>query len=154
MKEKTPTVESVLFLAIQLTLLGEMSSMIVKIDALAGSQLCYICCSLYKYIRTLHTVQCTLQYRRKVQKNVGTSRILLVKEGFASTMAKNWGGGAKASPWHCPVPPSLHHTESTQKRHSERQEHQIQDNIFKKVHPRPSFQRHTQRSRIQKLGLF
>ena len=32
--------------------------------------------------------------------------------------------------------------------------HYIQDNIFKKVDPRPSFLMHTQRSRIQKLGLF
>ena len=46
-KEKKTVGESGFFLAISLTLLGEMSSMIVKIDALAGSQLCYICCSLY-----------------------------------------------------------------------------------------------------------
>ena len=55
-KEKKNVGESVFFLAISLTLLGEMSSMIVKIDALAGSQLCYICCSLY----TLHTVYATV----------------------------------------------------------------------------------------------
>ena len=30
----------------------------------------------------------------------------------------------------------------------------VQDNICKKVDPRPSFLMHTQRSRIQKLGLF
>ena len=34
------------------------------------------------------------------------------------------------------------------------QQQQTQDNIFKKVDPRPSFLMHTQRSRIQKLSLF
>ena len=92
MQEKTPIVESVFFLAIQLTLLGEMSSMIVKIDALAGSQLCYICCSLYTYSAVYAIVP------TESPKNVGTSRILLVNEGFASTMAKNWVGGQRSPP--------------------------------------------------------
>jgi hypothetical protein len=48
-------------------------------------------------IYTSYIQQCTLQYRRKVQKYMGTSRILLVEEGFASIMARNWVG-AKASP--------------------------------------------------------
>ena len=118
-KERKKTVgESVFFLAISLTLLGEMSSMIVKIDALAGSQLCYICCSLY----TLHTaVYATVP--TESPKKCGDQWNIISRRRFCFYHGQNLGGDKGLPPWHSPVPPSLHHTESTQKRHSERQEH-------------------------------